>query len=128
MSTMTRTEQGHGGLVLLAIAGLVVLGVIALQTIDIPYVGPVEVGHHAVQRHPTTVDRARKWVKDHAGPGNRWDCPDGRIRMICPTGACEWAVMVIESAKEVTAFITHDQGYIRGMEDPCRQWMHFAHP
>jgi len=98
-----------------------------------PYLGDVQLGQHAVERHGADADVARDWIEHNAGPQHRYDCPDGRVRVVVAMGRAAWAVMVLDPIgpgewAEVTAFTSADQGYIRGLIDPCSQWMNFAHP
>lgn len=94
----------------------------------IPTIGTIELGSHAVQRHAAQAEVAREWIAANASPGHRYDCPDGRTRVVSPMPGGEWAVMVLESGVEITSFVTADQAYISKMLEPCEQWMKFAHP
>jgi len=119
----TRTRSGLGLLaVLFLVAG------VGVMLLAIPSVGEVSLRPHAVEKHMDEAAQARQWIAKNGGPFNRYDCPDGRTRVIVPMNGRQWAVMVIESGVEVTSFITGDQGYVKGMIDPCNQWMNFAHP
>jgi len=120
MATCKRTGLGMLMVLFVLAAGVVLLA--------IPSVGEVTLGSHAVEKHWDQAVEARQWISKHGGPFNRYDCPDGRTRVIVPMNGNRWAVMVVESGIEVTSFITEDQGYVKGMIDPCKQWMNFAHP
>jgi hypothetical protein len=125
MATIERERAGGGGSgVLLIVMALVIVGIV----ISIPTLGRISLGNHAVERHADMAESAREWVNAHAGPGNRYDCPDGRVRVVVPMPGNRWAVMVVKGGVEITSFITKDQGYVKGMIDPCDQWMRFAHP
>ena len=121
---MTRTHSGSGVLVILAFMIIVaVVGVLAIPTL-----GSIQLRPHAVQRHAADADRAREWISAHAGPGNRYDCGDGRTRIVLSMPSGEWAVMVLEAGVEITSFVTTSQDYVRKILEPCDQYMKFAHP
>lgn len=124
VTTMEGARRGSSGVGVLLVVALVIVGIV----VSIPTLGSISLGSHAVERHADMAESAREWVNAHAGPGNRYDCPDGRVRVVVPMPHNQWAVMVISKGVEITSFITKDQGYVRGMIDPCDQWMRFAHP
>lgn len=114
---LTRPRQNSVSLWL----ALVCMGLVLAVTL--PALAP-----HAIERHGTQALVATQWVAAHGGPGNRWDCRDGRQRWIVPYGAREWAIVVVEGAVQVTAFITSDQDYVNKMHEGCKQWQNWAHP
>jgi hypothetical protein len=107
-----------------------VLGVgILFLAIVIQGIGQIELGTHAVAKHNTDAFTARQVIGTYGGPGNRWDCPDGRVRIVVKT-VTRWAVMVLEGDVEVTAFMTDSQDYVTRMLEGCENREHYrnAHP
>ncbi len=92
------------------------------------FAGSIQVSTHAVAKHGSDAILASQWVSTHGGPGNRWDCRDGRQRWIVPYGAHEWAIVVMEDTTQITAFITGDQDYVLKQHEGCNQWQNWAHP
>lgn len=88
---------------------------------------------HARQRHQENAERAYQYVQaltpeqaDHC----KWSCTDGRDRYVCGMPGGEWAIVVLDGANLVTAFVT-DQDYAKKIiddwGDSCNHW-HYAHP
>lgn len=118
----TRKSGGLGCVFYLIIAAA--LGCILLGSIDVPDVGPVETGDHAVQRHGAEAEKARAEIA--AGGGSHYDCNDGKEYIVKRLSDGRWALMVVRGGREVTSFIT-DQSYIKGrLEDEgCSNgWSH----
>lgn len=113
-----------GGCLLLAMAAIVIV----TAAIAIPTVGDVTLSEHAVERHGQDAVIAREWTASHAEAYNRWDCPDGRTRLVTPFDKARWAVMVILERLEITSFLCDDQYYICWMLDPCKPYVPYAHP
>jgi len=105
-----RCSSGAGVvLVLLLGLGLLFLAVQAVGGVD-----------HAIARHGWDAVQARSYTSS-AGPGNRWDCPDGRTRAIVfVDGLGRWALEVWSGAgRPITAFTTDDAVYIRRQAERC---------
>ena len=113
-----------GGCLLLAMAAIVIVA----AAIAIPTVGQVELGKHAVEKHGNDAVLVRQWVANNAQPWHRWDCPDGRTRVVVPYDGHRWAVMVVLGSVEITSFLTDDQAYVTRMLDPCKPSVGYAHP
>lgn len=120
-------EESHsssgGCLLFVALAIVLVAAAIA-----VPSVGNVTLRAHANQRHGDDAVVVRQWVSTHAEPYHRWDCPDGRTRIVVPYDGHRWAVMVVLGEVEITSFLTDDQAYVTRMLDPCKPGVPFAHP
>jgi hypothetical protein len=89
---------------------------------------------HAVDRHAGQAVRAWKHVKNNGGPGDRWDCPDGRIRWVCGLTDKEgkakglFAVVVIAATGGlITAFICN-QSYAKSITDQGKNPWKLNHP
>lgn len=93
----------------------------------LPGLGEVETRPHAVQRHGEDAIIARE-ATQHSGPGNRYDCKDGRTRIVTQINARRWAVSVLDGTVEVTAFTTEDREYIGRMLEDCSAQWRFLHP
>jgi hypothetical protein len=120
------TDVMGKGLVLLIVA----CGFLMLISVNVPDVGSVELGSHAVERHGNDALRAREAVTN-GSPGGHWKCDGDKEYMIRYVAeAHEWAVMIIRSGYEITSFTTTDQGYIKGVleQDGCVQEWNFSHP
>jgi hypothetical protein len=89
----------------------------------------IQLGTHAVARHNSEAFLAREIIGNHGGPGNRWNCPDGRVRIVVRT-VSRWAVMVLEGNVEVTAFMTDSQDYVTRILEGCDNPQHYSngHP
>ena len=103
------------------------LGTVMLaDTLVIPE-GAVETGAHAGERHGAEADEVRAAVTAAiiANPilGQQPPCKDGRHRFVVPMGKA-WGVWVLEQVgerlyKEITAFKTSNQDYVRSVRDDC---------
>jgi hypothetical protein len=89
--------------------------------------GDVQLGQHAAQKHQADAFMARQVIGHYGGPGNRWDCPDGRVRIVVRTAA-RWAVMVLEGDVEVTSFMTDSHDYVSNMIEDCDNPFRYSHP
>jgi len=89
---------------------------------------------HALQRHYEGAIRAWKYVSEHGGPGDRYDCKDGRTRWICAIREQVkdkkdlWAVVVLSAAGGlITAFLcSHD--YAKSMIENADNPWKIKHP
>jgi hypothetical protein len=79
--------------------------------VAIPAMGNVQLGQHAVQRHGEIAVEARIYIQNYAGAQNRFDCPDGRTRIVVQMDHKHYAVMVVENGVEVSTFITSKHSY-----------------
>ena len=120
----TQVQSSGAGCVLLAMAAIVIVA----AAIAIPTVGDVTLRGHAAQRHGNDAAIAREWISTHAEAYHRWDCPDGRTRVVVPYDGHRWAVMVVLGSVEITSFLTDDQAYVTRMIDPCKPGVGYAHP
>ena len=103
------------------------LGTVMLaDTLVIPE-GAVETGAHARERHGAEADEVRAAVTAAiiANPilGQQPPCNDGRHRFVVPMGKA-WGVWVVQRIgerlyKEITAFKTSNQDYVRSIRDDC---------
>ena len=113
-----------GGCLLLAMAAIVIVA----AAIAIPTVGQVELGKHAVEKHGNDAVLVRQWVANNAQPWHRWDCPDGRTRIIVPHNTRGYAVMIMLGSHEFTSYFTDDQVYVTHLKEPCKPFVGVAHP
>jgi len=89
---------------------------------------------HAVERHADQAIRAWNHVRDNGGPGDKWECPDGRTRWICaltdPKSRAKglFAVVVISAAGGlITAFICR-KDYASSIAAQSKCDFHIDHP
>ena len=113
-------------LVMLLMLGLFVLAQVApmVAAPKIPMVGP---GSHAGAKHGTEALQAIRTV--NGSRFCRWDCNDGRQRYVCRGAENMFAIVVMEGARVVTAFMS-TQMYATGITtDPgCKNpWRMLAH-
>lgn len=130
MAAITETRRQGGGLgCLLCIAAIIALLILlgqeaAVMELEIPDVGSVETGDHAVQRHGSDAELVRRELA--AGGGSQYDCKDGKQYIIKRLHDGRWALMVVRDGREVTSFIT-TQSYIQSSleNDDCTNgWSH----
>jgi len=89
--------------------------------------------HAVVQHGEPEVSRVRQAMEVKAQDKTWWNrppCKDGRYRYTLYLGDGEWAVWVLEKTaqgamKEITAFTTTDQTYVKNVHDACGNgdWM-----
>ena len=89
---------------------------------------------HAVDRHAGQAVRAYNHVKNNGGPGDKWDCPDGRTRWVCALMDKDglkkglFAVVVLAaSGSLVTAFICR-KDYAKSISDSAANPWRITHP
>jgi len=80
------------------------LGPRAGETVHVPGIGPVICGEHAQERHGVEALQARSAIM--TGGGNRYDCGDGRQRILKQLGPKSVAIMIVEQGVEVSCFIS----------------------
>ena len=137
MTTATVTRRGFGGGLLAALGlgavALSGLGTIAgrVSTMDVGTDTTVDTtGPHAWTKHgPAEVQTVRDACKAVAISMPEWfnrpPCKDdGRFRFWVHLANGKWGVWVLEQLspgvfKEITAFITNSQDYIRTVRDDC---------
>ena len=133
MATATATTRRSGGAgLLLVVGGLVAVVTLlnaATATLDI------EVATHATEKHGYEAVLARnattEWIGQHGMPPK---CKDGRYRIIADAGEYGWAITVLEEVafqagryREITSFVTRDQGYIKTVIEDCGNGPWFGH-
>lgn len=74
------------------------------DVINIPGVGDVLCQEHAEIRHGEGAVRAR--AVSMSGGGDKYDCGDGRIRIVRNLGVKITAIMIVENGREVSAFMS----------------------
>lgn len=84
--------------------GATSIGPRADQTYNVPGLGDVLAGQHAEDRHGVEALQARLAIQ--SGGYNRYDCKDGRTRIIKQMAAHSCAIVIIEGGVEVSAFIS----------------------
>ncbi len=113
------------------LAMLVIVGLVILSRFTVVLDGKsLEVSDHAIERHGDDVNVALQAVTG-CEPGCRYECQDGRTRYVNrfkQDGKWKWAVVVTESERVVTSFITESQNYIATTlsDNGCSNG--FAHP
>ncbi|AZF90323.1 MAG: hypothetical protein BPHS0_37 [Phage 5P_3] len=80
------------------------IGPRADQTYNIPGLGDVLAGQHAEDRHGVEALQARLAIQ--SGGYNRYDCKDGRVRIVKQIARAAFAIVIVESGTEVSAFIS----------------------
>jgi len=94
------------------IALLILLGQEAtVMELEIPGVGTVETGDHAVQRHGSDAELVRRELA--AGGGRHHKCKDGKEYITKRLDDGRYALMVLRNGYEVTSFIA-DYNYVDG--------------
>ncbi len=127
---------------LVGVAGM--LGYAALKMFAIPHVGEVTIPNeagatlpHSVARHGLAeVGRVHEAMKALAST-SAWffkqpPCKDGRYRFIVGLPGGDWAVWVLERVadglfREVTAFVSQSQDYVKSVDDQCGNGDWFGH-
>jgi len=84
--------------------GATSIGPRADQTYNIPGLGDVLAGQHAEDRHGVEALQARLAIQ--SGGYQRYDCKDGRTRIIKQMAAHSCAIVIVEGGVEVSAFIS----------------------
>lgn len=104
------TGSGAGVLMLFVAICILLAGFIVIPRLGMN----IRTNDHAVERHGDDALRARQLL-EQAGPGNKFDCPDGRIRIIVQVDARHWAMGVSDGMgiEEITSFINSDRTYLR---------------
>jgi len=133
-TTTTRRGFGGGLLAVLGLGAVVAsgLGAIAgkVSTMDVGTDTTVDTtGPHAWTKHgPAEVQTVRNACKAVALSMAEWfdrpPCKDGRFRFWVRLASGKWGVWVLEQVgpgmfREVTAFITDSQNYVRTIRDDC---------
>jgi hypothetical protein len=80
------------------------IGPRADRTYNIPGLGDVLAGQHAEDRHGVEALQARLAIQ--SGGYNRYDCKDGRVRIVKQIARAAFAIVIVESGTEVSAFIS----------------------
>ena len=80
------------------------IGPRADQTYNIPGLGDVLAGQHAEDRHGVEALQARLAIQ--SGGFNRYDCKDGRTRIVKQIARAAFAIVIVEGGVEVSAFIS----------------------
>jgi len=84
--------------------GATSIGPRADETYNIPGLGDVLAGQHAEDRHGVEALQARLAIQ--SGGYNRYDCKDGRVRIVKQIARAAFAIVIVESGTEVSAFIS----------------------
>ena len=84
----------------------------------LPGIGEVETRPHALYRHGADAIVAREANMGN-DPGQRYDCPDGRTRIIKRIGQNKWAITVLDGNIEVTSFVASNKNHVDQMIDEC---------
>jgi hypothetical protein len=111
------TGSGAGLLIviILFLAAIVVTAVLVVPRLGVAIDTSAS---HAIARHGEDAATAHEWISQ-AGPGNRFDCPDGRTRIVVQIDGRHWALGVLDGTTEITAFITSDKNYARHQAERC---------
>jgi len=80
------------------------IGPRAGETYNIPGLGDAYAGHHAEERHGVEALAARLAIQ--GGGFNRYDCKDGRTRIVKQIARAAFAIVIVEGGLEVSAFIS----------------------
>ena len=80
------------------------IGPRADQTYNVPGLGDVLAGQHAEDRHGVEALQARLAIQ--SGGYNRYDCKDGRTRIVKQIARAAFAIVIVEGGVEVSAFIS----------------------
>jgi len=80
------------------------IGPRAAETYNIPGLGDVLAGQHAEDRHGVEALQARLAIQ--SGGYQRFDCKDGRARIVKQLAQSAWAIVIIEDGIEVSAFVS----------------------
>jgi len=126
MTTMERANPWAGFVLILVGLAAVALLVPAFLLAPRPTIPAPN--QHAVERHGATEAQiATEWVRSN-GQYCKWSCPDGRDRFACHMGnGSGWAVVVMEGAELVTAFVTDNQAYVSQVIAPCKNPFRYSH-
>ncbi len=128
MATVTETHRSGGlgcvGVLILLILGAVLLGQAgAVLELEVPGVGSVETGDHAIEQHGDEAELVRSELA--AGGAKHHRCRDGKEYLTKRLDDGQYALMIVRDGREVTAY-TATLDYVRRhlQNDGCGGWAH----
>lgn len=128
MATVTETRRSGGigcvGVLILLLLSAIILGQAgAVLELEVPGVGPVETGDHAVERHGSDAELVRSELA--AGGAKQHRCRDGKEYLTKRLSDGSYALMIVRDGQEVTSYIA-TLDYVRRhlQNDGCGGWAH----